>query len=498
MSSRMPTLLRRLLADVGDARTSGDPDVIISSITVDSRTVEPGALFVCLRGAHADGHDFAAQAVQRGAVAILAERDVELPKRTSLAIVRDTLEALSPVSAAYYGHPSDELTCVGVTGTNGKTTTAHFIEAIATAAGRPFGMIGTLGARLGTSFAADLEHTTPYAHDVQQLLARFRTAGAAGAILETSSHALALHRVDDVDFDVAVLTNVTHDHLDFHGSFEAYRQAKRTLFERTARGSGRKAGGACVLNLDDAEGRHLAATLPRSMSYALENPHAHFQATGVRYGVDATTFSVAALRPAPFTIHLPGPYNLANALAAIAAACALDLEPEAIAEGVASVKGVPGRMTAVPAGDVGVYVDFAHTPDGLRNVLEAARAIATRRVLCVFGCGGDRDALKRPVMGRIARELADVVYLTSDNPRYEDPQRIIDDILAGLTGALGGDYVVLVDRIEAIERAIGDARPGDVVIIAGKGHEPYQLIRDQKLPFSDVAVAEAAIRRVRA
>jgi len=497
MNAHMPTLLRRLVADVGDARISGDPDVIVNSLAVDSRAVEPGAAFFCLRGARSDGHAFAGEAVRRGAVAVIAERTVDVPTRTPVVRVGDALAALSPIAATFYGRPADRLTCVGITGTNGKTTTAHFIEAIAHAAGRPFGMIGTLGARLDGKFKLESEHTTPYAHDVQHLLARFATAGATGAVIETSSHALALHRVDDVDFDVAVLTNITHDHLDFHGSFEKYRAAKRTLFERTARG-GRKPPGTSVLNADDAEGQRLADRLPRVLTYAIERRDAHLVASEITYGLDSTNFAVAALRPAKFVTYLSGPYNIANAMAAIAAACAMDFEVEAIAAGIEAVRDVPGRMSAVPAGDIGVYVDFAHTPDSLRNVLTAARAIAKRRVLCVFGCGGDRDPLKRPVMGRIARELADAVYVTSDNPRFEDPHAIIDDILAGLEPAGGGDYVVLPDRKAAIERAIADARSGDVVIIAGKGHEAYQQVRDERLPFSDVDAATAAIRRVRA
>jgi UDP-N-acetylmuramoyl-L-alanyl-D-glutamate--2,6-diaminopimelate ligase len=493
----MPTLLRRLLADVGDARVSGDPDVLISSITVDSRRVERGALFACVRGARADGHAFARAAVLGGAVAVLAEREIDVPETIPTALVPDVLAALSPIAAALYRRPSAALTCVGVTGTNGKTTTTHFIEAIARAAHRPFGLVGTLGARLAGTFDVALEHTTPYAHEIQALLARFLEAGATGAVLEVSSHALSLHRVDDVAFDVAALTNVTHDHLDFHGTFEEYAGAKRRLFETNGRG-GIKAGGASVLNLDDAVGRSLAARAKRRMTYALENGDAMLRATDIAMTAAGSTFWVRSLRPAPFSIALPGPFNVANAMAAIAVACALDFDVEAIDEGLASVREIPGRMTAVPAPGFGVYVDYAHTPEGLRNVLSAARAIATRRLLCVFGCGGDRDPLKRPIMGRIARELADHVVVTSDNPRFEDPMRIIEDVLAGIEAAGGAQFEVVPDRGEAIERAVSLARPGDVVVIAGKGHEPYQLVGDERLPFSDVSVAERAIRKVSA
>jgi len=492
----MPTLLRRLLADVGDARVSGDPDVLISSITVDSRRVERGALFACVRGERDDGHSHARAAVLAGAAAVLAEREIELPGRTPIALVPDVLAALSPMAAELQRRPSATLTCVGVTGTNGKTTTTHFIEAIALAAQRPFGLIGTLGARLAGAFSLPLEHTTPYAHELQALLARFRDTGAAGAVLEVSSHALSLHRVDDVAFDVAALTNVTHDHLDFHGSFEQYVRTKKRLFEMTGR-SGIKPGGTSVLNLDDAVGRSLAPDAKRRMTYSLENNEAMLRASDVALTATGSTFWVRSLRPAPFSIHLPGPFNVANAMAAIAVGCALDFDVEAIAEGLEAVREVPGRMTSVAAPGFGVYVDYAHTPDGLRNVLQAARAVATRRVLCVFGCGGDRDPLKRPVMGRIARELADHVVVTSDNPRFEDPMRIINDVLAGMQGTAGVDFEVVPDRAQAIERAVALAKPGDVVVIAGKGHEAYQLVNGERLPFSDVAAAESAIRKVR-
>jgi UDP-N-acetylmuramoyl-L-alanyl-D-glutamate--2,6-diaminopimelate ligase len=494
MASVMPVPLRQLLAGVGGALISGNPDVSITSIEVDSRRVEPGALFVCIVGARDDGHRHAASAVRAGALAVLAAHPVELPPEATLAIVPDTLAALSPIAAEFFGHPSDALTVIGVTGTNGKTTVAHFLESIMDAADSPFGIVGTLGARLAGEFLEELKNTTPFAHELQELLARMRDASARGAVLEVSSHALALHRVDDIDFDVAVLTNVTQDHLDFHKTFDEYRAAKGRLFEMVSRG-GRKPPGVRVLNLDDGEGRRLATTSGRTMTYGVQSDDAVLQATDVNMERDGATFFVRSLRPAPFHIRLPGPFNVCNAMAAIAAACALDVDVEAIEEGLASVGEVPGRMMPIEARTIGVYVDYAHTPDGMRNVLGAARALTPGRVICVFGCGGDRDALKRPLMGRTAIDLSDLVIVTNDNPRREDPQSIIDGILAGMRNGIATPYEVVPDRAAAIDRAVQLAADGDVVIIAGKGHEAYQLVGEQSLLFSDAAVARAALEK---
>ena len=381
----------------------------------------------------------------------------------------------------------------GPSAVRGSATTTHFVEAIAAAAGAPFGLIGTLGGRLDGEFAVPLEHTTPLAHDLQRLLAMFRDASASGAVLEVSSHALALHRVDDVAFDVATFTNLTQDHLDFHQSFDDYRAAKRRLFELTAR-----AGGVAAINADDPAGAAIGEPVQRRITFGVDNDAALLNATDVEHRTDGSTFAVKALRPARFEIRLPGPFNVSNAMAALATAVALDFDVEAIAQGLLAVGDVPGRMTCVSSGDVGVYVDYAHTPDGLRKVLEAARALTSGRLICVFGCGGDRDAVKRPVMGRIAREMTDLAIVTSDNPRYEDPGKIIEDVLIGVTAAAGGAFEVVPDRAAAIERAVGAARPGDVVVIAGKGHEPFQLVKGERRPFSDVDAAQAAIAKVRA
>ncbi|MBC5805361.1 MAG: UDP-N-acetylmuramoyl-L-alanyl-D-glutamate--2,6-diaminopimelate ligase [Candidatus Eremiobacter antarcticus] len=495
MQATTAATLERLLTGV-DARIRGQTDVPLTSIATDSRRVRPGALFFCLPGQHVDGHAFAPAAIAAGARAIVASREIDAPAGVGVAIVDDSQSALSRVAAEFYHHPSAALTCVGITGTNGKTTTTVLLEAIMFAAGLRFGVIGTLGAKLrepsgelGT--VEELEHTTPLAHDVQRLLAAFAAAGADGAAIEVSSHALSLHRVDDVEFDVAVLTNVTHDHLDFHETLDEYRAAKRRLF-RTPDGR-RKAPLRAALNGDDEEGRRLASSMKARLTFGVDNDAALLNATGVTFDPAGSTFFVKALRPAAFRVKLPGPFNVSNAMAAITAACAMDVDPEAIAEGLQTVNAVPGRMTVMSTKDISVYVDYAHTPDGLQEVLKAARRLTANRLVCVFGCGGDRDRAKRPLMGQAAAALADRVIVTSDNPRDEDANAIIADIVSGIQGS----HEVVEDRAQAIELAISEARPGDVIVIAGKGHETHQIVGDRRLPFSDVAVARLALDKAR-
>lgn len=477
------------------ASVQGQPLRPISSIATDSRLVQPGALFFCLRGERADGHTYVREALAAGAVAIVSDRAVDSGDAARV-VVADPLAALSKVAATFYGDPSESLVLVGVTGTNGKTTTTYFIESIAREAGVPFGVAGTLGARFG-EMMEPLTNTTPQAHELQRLLARFRDAGARGAVIEVSSHALELHRVDDVRFDVAVFTNLTHDHLDFHRSFDAYRAAKRKLF-----GSALGKGGAppvAVLNADDEEGRALERIVradrhARCLTYGVENEAAMLRATDLQMDAAGTKFWVRQFRPAPFFIRLPGAFNVANAMAALAAGVALDFDSEAIASGLEAVAEVPGRMVSLPADGVGVFIDYAHTPDGMEQLLRTVRALTSGRLYCIFGCGGDRDATKRPAMGRIAQELADHVIVTTDNPRHEDPETIVHDILAGMEEAEARHEVIL-DRAQAIENAIGRAAAGDSVVIAGKGHEDYQLVQDERRPFSDAQVARAALGR---
>jgi len=476
-----------------DASVQGEPRQPVTSIATDSRLVKPGALFFCLRGERADGHAFARQAAAAGAVAIVADHRIDVAD-AALVVVPDALRALSEVAARFYGDPSTSLTVVGITGTNGKTTTSYFVEAIAREVGQPFGVIGTLGARFGDK-TETLANTTPFADETQRLLAEFRDAGARGAVLEVSSHALELHRVDDVSFDVAVFTNLTHDHLDFHASFDDYRAAKRKLF--SARMGRKGSPPVAVLNVDDKEGRALEGLIrtdrhARCLTFGVDNPHAMFSASDVQMSPSGSTFWVRQLRPAPFTIRLPGAFNVQNAMAALATGVALDFDSEAIACGLESLEVVPGRMMSLRARDLGVFIDYAHTPDGMEQLLRAVRALTPGRMTVVFGCGGNRDAKKRPVMGRIAQTFADRVIVTNDNPRHEDPQAIVDDILAGMDRERGRCEVIF-DRAKAIETAVRESAAGDCVVIAGKGHEDYQLVGDERRAFSDADVARGAL-----
>ena len=455
--------LRPLLAALDAPRVTGTLPASVTGIAADSRRVTPGSVFVALRGEHVDGHEYLADATARGASVLV----VEQPTETDVAqiVVPDTRVAISRLAAAYYGQPSQTLTVFGVTGTNGKTTTTYLVRAIADAAGVPCGVIGTLGGAFGER-TWPLENTTPLALDLHRVLAEMRAAGARAVAMEVSSHALALGRVDDVCFAAAALTNVSRDHLDFHGTFAAYVGAKRRLFDLTP---------LAVLNVDDPAGRDFAGDLPAALTYALDGP-AHLRATNLQLAGEGTRFEAAGMR---FTLPLPGRFNVANALAAIGLARVAGVEDDAIVRGVAAAPAVPGRMERIGALGIDAIVDYAHTPDALANVLRAARETTRGRLIVVFGCGGDRDAGKRAEMGKVAAESADAVIVTSDNPRGEDPAAIAAAVAGGITAE------VILDRRAAIRRAIDDARAGDTVVVAGKGHETYQIIGDRRLPFDD-------------
>jgi UDP-N-acetylmuramoyl-L-alanyl-D-glutamate--2,6-diaminopimelate ligase len=467
----------------------------VAGIVYDSRRATAGSIFVALRGLKADGAQFVTQASERGAAAVVAEIARPDGMATPWLIVSDARLALALLADRFYEHPSRELNVVGVTGTNGKTTTAYLLASMLDAAGMKAGLLGTVTYRIG-AVEREASRTTPEAPEVQQLLREMIQQGCRAAVMEVSSHALALKRVDGMRFAAGIFTNLTRDHLDFHEDMETYFAAKRRLFELLP---GDAPG---IVNIDDPRGESLLAFCRRPVTFAIA------KAADVMPGPLEITLSglVFDVRTPRGTVRvqssLVGRPNVYNILAAAATAMALDLPLDAIAEGVASLPGVPGRFEVVsaPADDVTVVVDYAHTDDALRNLLETARPLAPKRLVTVFGCGGDRDRTKRPLMGMVAERLSDVVVITSDNPRTEDAQRIIDEIMRGVPNHASGrarEIRTIVDRRDAIEQAVELSEPGDVILIAGKGHEKYQQIGDRVLPFDDGEVARAALARRR-
>lgn len=485
----------------------GHGDVRVTTITHDSRAVTPGAVFVAVPGQRADGAVFAAQAIANGAVAVVAESPApdELTGRATVPWVRtpDARLALAELAAVFYDHPSEALTVVGVTGTNGKTTTTYLLASVLDAAGMPCGRLGTVSVRTGPvpGDETDAAHTTPESNEVQRLLREMVTRGCTSCAMEVSSHALVLHRVASLRFSAAIFTNLTRDHLDFHGDMATYFEAKRRLFDLLP------AGAPAALNIDDPRGVELTTRVSRAITYGV-NTAADVRPEGVQSSLDGLTFDVRTPR-GRLAVRSPlvGWPNVSNILGVVACAVALDIPDAAIEQGLAQLDGVPGRFQVVSGStdDVRVVVDYAHTDDALKNLLETARPLTHGRLITVFGCGGDRDRSKRPLMGAVAARLSDLVVLTSDNPRSEEPERIIDEIKRGIVqpadpGApkrTGTPLLVHLDRRIAIEQAIRAARAGDVVLIAGKGHEKYQVIGDRTLPFDDVEVAKAALSQRR-
>jgi UDP-N-acetylmuramoyl-L-alanyl-D-glutamate--2,6-diaminopimelate ligase len=467
--------LAALIAASPGARVEGDTGVLVADVTYRSTEVRPGSLFFCVPGTRVDGHDFAGRAVAAGASALVVERPLEVP--CVQVVVPSVRLAMGPVSAAFFGHPSDRLTLVGATGTNGKTTTTYLLEAMFKAAGTTAGVIGTTGVRIAGR-TIPFDRTTPEAPDLHRLLARMIGAGVRAAAMEVSSHGLDQHRVDGARFDCAIFTNLSQDHLDYHGTLERYFVAKARLF--TPELSKRAA-----INHDSPEGRRLIEMAPiPTVSFGLHSG-ADVRAVNVEVSASGISFALGDQR---FDSPLRGTFNVYNCLGAVAAAREVGVEDDAIAEGLASLKGVPGRLEPIEVGqEFTVLVDYAHTPDSLQNVLRAARELTVNRLIIVFGCGGDRDRGKRPLMGE-ASALSDLAILTSDNPRSEDPTAIIDAIEVGARRA-GGHYLVELDRREAIRIALAQARPGDVVVIAGKGHETGQECGDRVVPFDDRIVA---------
>jgi UDP-N-acetylmuramoyl-L-alanyl-D-glutamate--2,6-diaminopimelate ligase len=460
----------------------GDPTVRVHEAACDSRDVPQGSLFFCIRGEAADGHRFARAAVGAGAVALVVDHrleDVEVPQ-LQVASVR---AAAGPIAAQIFGHPAGDLTLVGITGTNGKTTSTYLMESVFAAAGITAGLVGTTGARMDGR-PIPLARTTPEAPDLQRLLAQMRAEGVGAVAMEVSSHALDQHRVDGFAVDVAVFTNLSQDHLDYHPDMAHYFDAKARLFTPDHAAAG-------VVNLDDASGRALAgvATVPLT-TVGVEAADADLVATDVRVDGSGVAFRVDTLA---VNSRLRGAFNVSNCLGVVAAARQLGIADDAISRGIASLVGVPGRVEPVEQGqDFLVVVDYAHTPDSIQTVLRAVRPLIPGKLICVFGCGGDRDRAKRPLMGAAATGSADLTVITSDNPRSEDPLEIIRQIEAG-AAAGGGAFVSEVNRRAAIRLAVRRAGTGDAVVIAGKGHEPYQEIGGTSVPFDDRAVARAEL-----
>ncbi len=480
--------LDRIAVAAQGASVRGDGSVLIADLAYDSRHVAPGTLFFCRPGQKQDGHDFATQAVDAGAVGLVCERPLELP--VPQVIVPSAHRAMGPMAARAFGDPSAAMRVVGITGTNGKTTTAFLSEQCFAALGMATGLIGTIETHIN-GVAEPAGRTTPEAVDIQRLLARMRDAGAAAVAMEVSSHGLALHRVDGMRFACAVFTNLSQDHLDFHGTMEEYRRAKALLFDGSF-------SDRAAINVDDETGRwmveHAVAAGLAVTTYSMSGP-ADVVAERVVMDAAGSSFDcVVAGRRFAVSVRLAGPFNVANALAALAAAAAMELDPEAAAEGIARLPGVPGRFERIDAGqDFTVLVDYAHTPDSVERVLRAARRVCPGALTIVVGCGGDRDRAKRPLMGRAAALLADRAILTSDNPRSEDPRAILLQMEQGAKES-GRAYEIEPDRRSAIRAAVAAARAGDVVVIAGKGHESGQEIAGTTIPFDDRVVARQELQ----
>ena len=460
------------------AKIEGDPSTEVAGLAYDSRKVEPGWLYFCVPGTVTDGHGFAPDAVAAGASVLVVDRELGLGvTEVEVPAVR---AAMAPVAAAFEGYPTASLTVAGITGTNGKTTTAFLLRDLLEGAGKQTGLIGTVRQVVGGA-DEEVERTTPESVDLQATFRRMLEAGDAACVMEVSSHALDQHRADAIEFDLAIFTNLTQDHLDYHGDMESYFLAKRRLFELEP--------GVALVNADDPYGRRLAAEFG-AKTFSTGSRDADFQAREVEF--DRTGSRFIAVTPAgelPVEVPLPGAFNVSNALAALAGAISLGIDPDLAASALAGASAVPGRLEPVDEGqDFTVLVDYAHTPDSVANALEAARELTANRLITVIGAGGDRDRSKRPLMGEAAGSLSDLTVVTSDNPRSEPPERIVGEVAAGVPEGAG--LVVEVDRDRAIGIAIEGAGPGDTVVIAGKGHEQGQEFEDgRKIPFDDREVA---------
>lgn len=495
----MAKTLGGLAALVAGAEIIGDRDLAIKDIEHDSRKVTEGALFVCMEGLHVDGHRFIPQAGEKGAAAIITERQMAAPEGMAVLRVPDLKKALQIIVPYFHDYPARSMRVVGITGTNGKTSISYMLRAMLRRAGYRVGLIGTIQIMIEDR-ALPIHNTTPDVVDLQRTLAMMRDEGMDYVVMEVSSHALHQNRVAGIEFDTAVFTNLTQDHLDYHKTLENYKRAKTILFDLLSQ-PGVKQGKTAVVNIDDAAGQDMLAHADcRQLTYGI-NGEAALRAENIQVLAEGACFDAVRTSEGsrlPLKLQITGIFNVYNVLAAVGAAMAEGVPADLIRACMEEFTAVPGRFELVRGGqDFAVIVDYAHTPDGLENILRTARQIAKRRIITVFGCGGDRDNSKRPIMGRIAAELSDYVVATSDNPRSEPPQRILDMVEAGVEEKIGSKpHEVIIDRRAAIFRAVELAERDDIVIIAGKGHENYQILKDKTIHFDDKEVALEAVRAI--
>lgn len=470
----------------------GDPEIDVTGISYDSREVKPGYLFVCVEGFNRDGHDFAKQAVENGATALVVQREVNIDDETiTLIRVKDSRKAMAAIGHVFYGFPSEKLKVIGVTGTNGKTTTTYLIKSILESAGYRTGLMGTIAIKIGDKEIPAMR-TTPESLDLHRLFAEMVAEGVEYAVMEVSSHSLDLDRVGYVDFDYGIFTNLTRDHLDFHGNMKNYLEAKLKLFKSTDRYN--------IINVDDPSGNIIMdriRNLPTGvLTYGIKNngdcrgENVELDSTGVKYDLVWKGKSI------PISVKIPGMISVYNSLAAAAVLLSDGINTEFIQEGLRKIEGVKGRSETIDTGgDFGVIIDYAHTPDGLENILSTTKGYAKGRVITMFGCGGNRDREKRPMMGEIAGRLSDFVIVTSDNPRKEEPHRIIEDIMPGVERT-GCSYICIADRREAIEYALNLAEKDDIVVLAGKGHETCQEFADHTIEFDERKIVMDILERM--
>jgi UDP-N-acetylmuramyl-tripeptide synthetase len=486
-------LLKRLIKEIKPIKIKGNLDIDIKGLTYDSRNTKRQDLFFAIKGLKRNGLDYVKEAINKGAAAIITEKEIDFA--CPYIQVKNVKMAMAKIASAFFGDPTSKLTLLGITGTNGKSTVAFILENILKAAGKIPGTIGTLGYK----YPKEIETatlTTPESLDIQRISSKMLSQSVTHLIIEVSSHAVKLHRIHECKFDIGIFTNLGRDHLDFHGSLKDYRETKKKFFNfylqlnPTAK---------AVLNIDDPTGRELSSELDiECIRYSLTSSEADI--FPLKFNMSPTGLQIQVkTKKANFKVnsHLIGTHNLLNILAAIGAAESLGLSPESISEGIFKVKKIPGRLEHIydPRG-VSIFVDYAHTPDALERVLKELRSLTKKRLIVVAGCGGNRDKGKRPMMGKVMGSLSDFAFITSDNPRFEDPKEIIKDILRGIIHSGARDYIIQPDRRKAIYSAIKEALPGDIVLIAGKGHETFQLQREKKIYFDDRKEAKAAIKEV--